>query len=113
MATQAEVRTTPKLSNDQDNGGRDVTEPDSLECLLEELSVTSMKPLWAQMARYNPPVPNPKSIPFIWRYEDVRPYLIRAGNLVTEKQAERRVLMLVNPAMGKWKVRYHINIEYL
>ncbi len=35
-------------------------------------------------------------------YEAIRPQLIRAGNLVTEKEAERRVLMLINPAMGKF-----------
>ena len=35
------------------------------------------------------------------RYKDVRPHLIRAGQLVPEHQAERRVLMLINPSMGK------------
>jgi gentisate 1,2-dioxygenase len=53
------------------------------------------------MTKLNPPQPAPKTIPFIWRFDDIRPYLIRAGELVTEKQAERRVLMLVNPAMGR------------
>jgi gentisate 1,2-dioxygenase len=101
MATKAEVMVTPNFSMDQDYGKpKTSSDQDSVECLLKELSVTSTKPLWAQMARYNPPLPNPKSIPFIWRYDEIRPYLIRAGNLVTEKQAERRVLMLVNPAMG-------------
>jgi gentisate 1,2-dioxygenase len=32
-------------------------------------------------------------------YKDLRPYLIRAGQLVSEHEAERRVLMLINPAM--------------
>lgn len=36
----------------------------------------------------------------IHRYKDVRPHLIRAGQLVPEEQAERRVLMLINPKMG-------------
>jgi gentisate 1,2-dioxygenase len=34
----------------------------------------------------------------------VRPYLVRAGELVKEKDAERRVLMLVNPARGESSV---------
>jgi gentisate 1,2-dioxygenase len=74
---------------------------DSAEKLLSELTTTNTKPLWAQMNRLNPPAPNPKTVPFIWRYDDIRPYLLRAGELITEKQAERRVLMLVNPARGK------------
>ncbi|KIX01782.1 uncharacterized protein Z518_09509 [Rhinocladiella mackenziei CBS 650.93] len=56
------------------------------------------KPLWTQMARLNPPEPNPTCIPFIWRYDEVKPSLLRAGEIITEAQAERRVLMLVNPA---------------
>ena len=76
-------------------------EGDSVERLLGDLQVTHTKPLWAQMARYNPPLPNPKSVPHMWKYDDVRPYLIRAGKMVSEKQAERRVLMLVNPALGR------------
>ncbi|CAI6336021.1 unnamed protein product [Periconia digitata] len=51
-------------------------------------------PLWPQMVKYNPPQPNPKCVPDIWRYDEVRPYLVRAGDLVKEKDAERRVLML-------------------
>lgn len=58
------------------------------------------KPLWAQMTRLNPPLPNPRCIPHVWKYEKIRPRLLQAGELVTEKQAERRVLMLVNPSRG-------------
>jgi gentisate 1,2-dioxygenase len=57
-------------------------------------------PLWPQMVKYNPPAPNPKCVPHIWRYDQVRPYLMRAGELVKEEDAERRVLMLVNPERG-------------
>ena len=53
------------------------------------------------MAKLNPPLPNPTCVPHIWRYEDIRPSLLRAGEIVPESQAERRVLMLVNPARGK------------
>ena len=50
------------------------------------------------MAKMNPPVPDPKTVPHLWEYEKLRPALIKAGRLVTEKQAERRVLMLINPS---------------
>lgn len=77
--------------------------PDSADRLIHELSAhnTNTLPLWAQMTKLNPPEPNPRCTPYIWRYKDIRPYLLRAGELITEKQAERRVLMLVNPARNE------------
>ena len=73
---------------------------DPAEDLVEAALKVHTKPLWTQMARLNPPEPNPQCIPFIWRYDEVRPSLLRAGEIITEQQAERRVLMLVNPARG-------------
>ena len=73
---------------------------DSQDELLRQLPATKTLPLWAQMAKLNPSAPNPRCKPFVWRYENVRPYLLRAGELVSGKQAERRVLMLVNPSRG-------------
>ena len=83
------------------NGTNGIHEEDSAERLLSELPATNTLPLWGQMAKLNPPAPNPRCIPFVWRYDQIKPYLLRAGNLITEKQAERRVLMLINPARGK------------
>ena len=68
--------------------------------LLENAAAQHTKPLWAQMARLNPPLPDPKCIPHVWEYDKIRPSLLQAGELITEKQAERRVLMLVNPKRG-------------
>jgi gentisate 1,2-dioxygenase len=73
---------------------------DSAAQLLQDLEDSKTLPLWTQMTRLNPPEPNPTAIPFVWKYDSIRPNLLRAGHLVTEKQAERRVLMLVNPARG-------------
>jgi gentisate 1,2-dioxygenase len=74
---------------------------DATTGLLTNLEKYHTKPLWAQMNKLNPPLPNPTAIPHVWKYEDIRPHLLHAGELVTEKQAERRVAMLVNPARGK------------
>ncbi|KAH6877160.1 RmlC-like cupin domain-containing protein [Thelonectria olida] len=71
---------------------------ESQEQLLQALRSTKTAPLWAQMQRLNPPAPNPTTVPHLWAYDEIRPYLLRAGDLITEKQAERRVLMLANPA---------------
>lgn len=69
--------------------------------LVQELSQTDTVPLWSQMARLNPPMPKPTTIPHVWHYESLRPYLLRAGNLIKDKEAERRVLLLKNPTRGK------------
>ncbi|KAF5964850.1 putative gentisate 1,2-dioxygenase oxidoreductase [Fusarium bulbicola] len=79
----------------------DVTPAKSLntsEELVEALKATNTAPLWAQMTRLNPPAPNPQTVPYVWSYDKIKPYLFKAGQLITEKQAERRVLMLGNPA---------------
>jgi gentisate 1,2-dioxygenase len=72
----------------------------SRDDLLSDLESLNTKPLWAQMTKLNPPLPNPSAVPHVWRYDKIRPSLLRAGKLITEKEAERRVLMLINPALG-------------
>lgn len=71
--------------------------PSDARALTDSLQGVNVSPLWAQMARLNPELPNPTTKPFKWEYKTIRPYLLDAGRLITEKQAERRVLMLVNP----------------
>lgn len=85
MATLTQVETNPQ---------------DATQIMLQRAEKAHTKPLWLQMARLNPPLPNPKCTPFLWRYGDIRPSLLEAGELVPEHQAERRVLMLVNPSRG-------------
>lgn len=87
--TKRELQTLPLQSKNGD-----------VDQLLLDIQATHTKPLWAQMTRLNPPLPNPKAIPHLWDYDEIRPQLLRAGELITEKQAERRVLMLVNPTRG-------------
>jgi gentisate 1,2-dioxygenase len=77
---------------------------ETVEDIIKGALKHSAVPLWPQMVKFNPPKPNPKCVPHIWRYDEVRPYLVRAGELVKEKDAERRVLMLVNPARGESSV---------
>ena len=58
-----------------------------------------VEPLWLHMSRLVPPSPNPVAKPTIWRYAELLPDLMRAGELVSAEEAERRVLMLVNSAL--------------
>jgi len=58
-----------------------------------------LAPLWESLALLVPPQPNSPCEPALWRYGTVRPHLMDAGRLITAQQAERRVLVLENPAL--------------
>jgi gentisate 1,2-dioxygenase len=73
---------------------------DSVERLFAEAAAQAAEPLWTQMEAVVPPHPRPKAIPHVWPYAALRPLLERAGQLVTAKDAERRVLQLINPALS-------------
>jgi gentisate 1,2-dioxygenase len=72
---------------------------DSLDRLFAEAAAHDAQPLWTMMESMVPPHPEPKAVPHVWRYADMRPLLERSGNLVGTRDAERRVFMLVNPAL--------------
>jgi gentisate 1,2-dioxygenase len=61
-----------------------------------DLKGLNARPLWERTARMGPGSP---AVPTIWRYRDMRPQLLRAIELITAKEAERRVFMLENPGL--------------
>ncbi len=63
----------------------------------KEIAALNMKPLWERVMRLKPGTAAQAAI---WRWTDTRPLLARACQLITAKQAERRVLMLENPALA-------------
>lgn len=71
---------------------------------LRSLPGNHLEPLWTQMGAMVPPSPNPSAVPYLWKYTDALPRLEDASRLVPEEQAERRVLMLVNPNLGKFSL---------
>ena len=65
----------------------------------DAIAAHSMTPLWEVLHALVPPAPNSPCAPAHWRYDDVRPYLMQSGELITAEQAVRRVLILENPAL--------------
>lgn len=66
-------------------------------------SLVSMNtlPLWPALRSVLPrDMPARRTQPVMWRYADIRPNLIRAGELTPIEKAERRVLVLCNPGLG-------------
>ena len=69
------------------------------------LEAKGAAPLWEVLGAIIPPEPRPEMVPVLWHYDDLRPLLMEAGRLLTEKEAERRVLVLENPGLrGKSRV---------
>lgn len=65
----------------------------------DRMGAESLAPLWEVMKGLVPPEPRPSPRAHLWRYDAVRPYLMEAGALLTAEEAERRVLVLENPAL--------------
>ena len=70
-----------------------------LAALHAKLDTVNAAPLWEVLAKLVLPQPSPAIVPALWRYEQLRPLLMEAGQLLTAKQAERRVLVLENPGI--------------
>ncbi len=58
-----------------------------------------VQPLWTAKGLMKAE-PERLGVPFVWRYSEVQPLLLEAGDVVTAEEADRRVLMLLNPGLG-------------
>lgn len=65
--------------------------------LYRDMDAHNLTPLWEVLHALVPQRPNTPCVPAFWKYADVRPYLMRAGELITAEEAVRRVLILENP----------------
>jgi len=58
-----------------------------------------LTPLWEVLGSLVIPEPKSPCVAAHWAYDELRDYLLEAGALITAKEAERRVLVLENPAL--------------
>jgi gentisate 1,2-dioxygenase len=63
------------------------------------LSPQNLAPLWEVLRGLLPSEPRSRAAAHRWSYDAVRPLLLESGHLLTAQEAERRVLVLENPAM--------------
>lgn len=64
----------------------------------DQLAVDNLKPLWDVMGNLAAREPPAGGAAKHWVWSDLRKHVLRAGELVTAAEAERRVLVLENPA---------------
>ena len=67
-----------------------------------EMAAADVTPLWPILRNSLPlGLPRPTCAPTHWRYEKLRPLLLRAGELTPIERAERRVLVLSGTGYGE------------
>src|ERR1044071_1341634 len=66
---------------------------------LDELRSLWLKPLWLVLSDAFTAEPNTPIVPHIWKWADVRPRILEAGHRISAEEAERRVLMSLNPGL--------------
>jgi len=59
----------------------------------------NLAPLWEVLHALVPPLPATGCVPALWKYRQVRPYVMESGSLITAREAVRRVLILENPGL--------------
>lgn len=69
------------------------------EAYYQALRPAGLAPLWSVLSGLVPSEPSPQARPFRWAWKEVLPQLLRAGELITAEEAERRVLVLENPGL--------------
>lgn len=70
-----------------------------LEALYDDMRPHQLAPLWEVLADLVTPTPSQPVKVHKWNYGEARDYLMRAGDLISAAQAERRVLILENPGL--------------
>ncbi len=69
------------------------------EAFYRQIAQANMTPLWELMSSLVPEKPHTPCVPAIWRYEQLRPWLLESGRLISAREAVRRVLVLENPGL--------------
>jgi Cupin domain len=65
----------------------------------ERLTPVGLAPLWKILSALVTPTPQTPAVAATWAFGRIRPLLMEAGELITAAEAERRVLILENPAL--------------
>jgi gentisate 1,2-dioxygenase len=65
----------------------------------QAISHQNLTPLWEVLGALVPKTPTTPVVPALWRYAEIREQVLEAGRLISAAEAERRVLILENPAL--------------
>ena len=78
---------------------------DARTAFYKAIDPENMTALWSVMGALITPEPKSDCRSFLWHYDQIRTRLLEAAELITAKEAERRVLILENPGLrGQSKI---------
>ena len=69
------------------------------EAYYNRLGGSCLSPLWVVFGDLISREPQSDCRPHLWRFDEIRPLVLEAGELITAREAERRVLILENPGL--------------
>jgi gentisate 1,2-dioxygenase len=72
---------------------------DPRQRLYDDMLPYSLTPLWQVLHALVPMQPKTPCVSAHWQYEQIRPFIMRSGEVITAEEAVRRVLILENPAL--------------
>lgn len=64
-----------------------------------EMDVMSVGALWRHLGNLFPTEPTSRAVPYHWSYRQLRPYMLHFADTLSIEEAQRRVLMLINPGL--------------
>ena len=70
----------------------------ALDEFTAQLGERNLAPLWEVLRNLVTREPKATAAPVLWKFAPLREQVLRAGEVITAEQAERRVLVLENPA---------------
>ncbi|MCI0895975.1 MAG: cupin domain-containing protein [Chloroflexi bacterium] len=73
--------------------------PEELASFYRDLETQSTAALWTVQESVLVNEPKSKAVPHVWRWKELRPQAMRAADLIGTQDAERRVIMLLNPGL--------------
>jgi len=65
----------------------------------DRIAKYDLAPLWEVLKDVVTPEPRSRCVPALWKFADLKRLMLEAGDVITTEEAERRVLILENPAL--------------
>jgi gentisate 1,2-dioxygenase len=79
------------------------------QAFYDTIDSANCTPLWEVLHGIVTTTPNTPCLPYLWKWDTVWPWLQQAGQLITAKEAERRVLVLENPGLrGRTRITHSL-----
>jgi gentisate 1,2-dioxygenase len=95
---------------------KQAVQTDSVALLDRDMAEKNLGGHWQLGFENYLPYPETSVAPYLWKWEDIYNFLLRAGDVVSLEQAERRTIRLVNPGLTERRATthtIHVSFQYV